>query len=267
MGRTIGWNGSAKTIAATTVQTLTWTSSDLPSTGLVALHLCFLAAGNILSDITRLRWKAGGVTIGDCTVDQLRSFIEATSPGNYAPATSAQAITIPFYDLLQPTRDMQDMQQFPAGQPCTVEVTLGSGSAAGSALIGWTQNNDIRPVYYPRLLSSATGLPVSVSNGRVPFTELGEFRGFSLSTVGLNRVRCVAGGTELVNVSGVQTNGGDLFNEANRLAGVQTITDPIWCLLDSGRSAPPGDSFFELDTTSATAAGEICVYGRDLQRV
>lgn len=271
MGRRYGYNGSAKTIAATTAQTLTWTSSELPSSNVLAFHIALRVAGNTLADLDRIRVKAGSVTIVDCSATQLLSFNEQFSSGNYAAATTAQALTIPFWDLLANTAQEEDLQQFPYGAPATVELTTGAGTAAGSAFIGWTMADPrIRPMYYPRLLSSGHGVGVSAVNGRAQFTEPGELQAIGIPSAGLLRARILASGEELFNMQGlglVATAQGDMVNEASRLYGVNANNGVVWARLQSGAPANPGRSFVELDTAASewSATGELTIYGRDTQ--
>lgn len=272
--RTYGYNGSPKATAAST--TVTFTQADMPNSGISKLLLVTGPATNINSDITRIRVKAGGSTIYDLTGVQLSNFIERTSKANVGTyqAAACQNISIPFCDLLQPTADLQDEQQFPYGQPPTVEIVGGAGWAAGFIYLGWVLTN-VRPRWYPRLLSQGHGIAATAVNGRMAFNEPGDFRGFCIptGTYGtplLNRVRCVANGQELLNLPGglLGTVTGDMLGEAQRTDGngLPTATpDPTWIILDSGAPALAGHSFFEVDQTGAAAAGEICIYGRSPQ--
>lgn len=272
--RTFGYNGSGKTIAASS--TVTFTQNDMPSTGLVKLIYVSGPAANIISDITRIRVKAGGSTIYDLTSTQLTNFITAQSKANAADyqAAAVQQLVIPFCDLTRPYLDEQDQQQFPYGQPPTVEIVYGAGGAAGVGYMGWVLSNQ-RPRYYPRLLSSAHGIAATAVNGRAPFTDPGEFKGFSVATGTygtplLNRVRCVVNNQELLNLPGglLGTVTGDMLGEAQRTenGGAPTTTaDPAWLFFETGMPANPGVSYIELDQTGAAASGEICIYGRSPQ--
>ena len=269
MTRLYDQNGSTKSIAATTVQTITYTASDIPGDGVVAYHIAMSAAGNTLADITSIVLKAGGSPIYSLSAAQLINFTEATSPANYASGTAAQRITIPLYDLRERIEEVADTQQFPRGQLPTLEVNLGSGSASGSMVCSWTRTT-VAPVYYPRLLSIAHGFPVAAGyNLRMPFNTPmrpgAGFQGFSFPSAGLSRLKCVVSGVQLMNVFGAAwaASSGSPLQELQANTQANSVADPAWSLWRGVGPAVQGDSYIEVDLDGTQAAGgQVCIYDR-----
>lgn len=255
--RKTSFNGSAKVIAVGVAQTLTFSGADVEGDGVVAYHFVEQAAGNILSDIDRVRVKASGVTIFDVSMNQLRAMCEALSPANLAPATTRQSFTIPLCLLDEFGADRQDVCQFPRGAAPTIEILFNTGAAAGGLLCGWTKSN-VTPQFYPRFLSSSTGIALNAANTnwRVNIADPGIVYGYTVATVGLARLRLLLSGEEAVNMQGAAAAAGigDMLLESQSLWRAHTITDPIYQRVTLGRPANPGSSFFELDTSTAVVA-------------
>lgn len=258
------FNGATKTIAATTAQTLVWSGNDLPARNLVALCLVIQNTGNTLADLTRFRVKAGGQTIVDLTTTQLRAFLEQHSPANSVVATSAAHILIPFFDGREPYEELADRQQAPVGDPLSVEVTTNTGTAAGTAIMGWA-TTDQPAERFPRYLSQAHQIPQNATNGRLAFNTPGTLRGLCVPLAGVKRLRVVASGEQLWNTTGADTGtaSGDMILEANRWSGaLASVTSDAWLKFPPAIMARPGSSYVELDTdgTNWVAAGEIAIY-------
>jgi hypothetical protein len=255
--RKTSFNGSAKPVLVTTAQTITFTGSDVEGDGVIAYHFVEQAAGNILSDIDRIRVKASGVTIYDVTMNQLRAMCEGLSPANLAPATTRQSFSIPFCLLDEFGEDRQDVCQFPRGASPTIEIVFNTGSAAGGLYCGWTKSS-VTPQYYPRFLSSSTNLTASTAatNWRVNVADPGNVYGFTSFTTGLARLRLLLSGEEALNVQGAAaaTGVGDMFLESQSLWRAHSITDPIYQRVTLGRPANPGSSYFEMDVSTAVVA-------------
>lgn len=269
--RRIDWNGSTKTIAATTAQTLIWSGSDLPGSRVVAYLLAMSGTTNILTDIDRIRVKARGASIYDMTTAQLRFFTQATSPSNLLQAGTELGLIIPFFDGTRLEEEEQDQSQFPEGETPQVEVVMNTGSAAGTAVMGWIlTDQDAR--YYPRLLSQAHNIAASATNGRMAFSTTGVFRGLSTPITGLNRLKIQAGlvrgrdveDVQLANVAGVGwgTGAADMALDSTRWkSGAANTADPAWHLFKTGGMAAPGRSYIEADTGAGwSATGEVCVF-------
>jgi len=265
MARRTDHNGKTVAIAAGVVQTLTWTSSDLPGERTVAYHVGFSGAGNDLGDVTRIRASANGANIINCTPEQLRAYLESYSKGTIILGAAETRFTIPFCMLDAPMPDMQDTSQFPRASQVQLELTLAATAVAGSATVAYTES-DMEPTTFPRLLASSMNIPASTQNQRFNFQENGVVRGFAIPQTGVDRCRLVLGGEVVTWLPGAQYLGvtfGSLLAEAERIYGSgQTLTTTIFSQISVGRPAPSNSSFIELTTGAAWAgvANEITLY-------
>jgi hypothetical protein len=250
------YNGSAKTIVASTVQTLTFTGAEIPGSGVVAFHLYMTgASANKLANLTRIRIKANSQTIMDFSPsDHFRAFIERVSRANYAYPTTAQRLTIPFY-IPDGKGDHRYASQFPKNAIPTIEVVTNSSVVAGTLVCGWTRT-DLEPKLYPKLLGIVLNLAASVTNYTFPISTDGEVRGYGIPTTGLNRVKLVLDDVVRHQVDGT------LVLEDQQLENPETITDPVFHKLHGTQPAPPGRSYFNLDSGSSWvgAANEVLLW-------
>ena len=269
------FNGSAKTVAAST--TVTFTPSDIPSEQVVAYHLLSWAtdgAGNAFDTIDRIRVKANGVTRWDVTGGMFANLVEKTFWSNPLYASTFQCLTIPFFNVLNHDEDIADQCQFEPGANASIEIVYGSGAEAGSVFCGWTQTN-IAPRFYTKYYGQQMNIANGAVNGRFNLSEGGGIMGFGIPMLGLSRMRLVLNGTQWINLPGmdyVAAASQGLIGEAQRYATalVPTGTVPLnhFHLMttkpENGIPAAPGQSFVEIDTNGASAwagvANEFSIY-------
>lgn len=255
------YSAQGKAIAASS--TTTFTSSDIPSTGIFRYHLGWTGSSRI-DHLTRLRVKANGVSIYDLSPAMLRAFIRRFSKANYptplavipnsntigtaSASTTSQAgastrrFTIPF-DLLDAEGDIDFdvakmgtaegrlQTQFPPGSQVTIELQWGSSASAGTCFCAWSETK-VPARYYPKLYASQMNIAASIANGRYNVQDDGEVRAIGVNTVGLERLKLVLGGTQLFHAQGVQTGAavatGDLIAEAEQLDnGFTELSDAL----------------------------------------
>lgn len=250
MGRYVDWSAAPKVTAASVP--VQWTGNDIPANGVVAYHVEFTGAGMTYGDVTRIRVKSQGVTIIDLDNAHFTAFIQRFTKTNRVLAAADTFFTIP---LWLPEKEAEsddegaDICQMPRGGAPTVELQIGAGGAAGTALIGYTVS-DIAPKWYPVIVGSALQIAASTANGKYPLFEPGGVKAFSINTTGLDRVKLVLAGIQKYHSDGV------LAQAVQDDRNLATTLNPIW--LDVGgrdlkglMSAPAGSSYLEL----ATAAG------------
>jgi len=258
MTRVYDFSGSRKTIAATTAQTLIFNGSEIESQGVVAYHLLFDGAGNILSDVDAIRVKANGQTIIDVSEDELRAFYSRFA--GFDLAASATRFTIPFYSLEAPNEALADVSQFPVGAEATIEVDMNTGSAAGGLKCAWTKS-DVAPQMYPSLIAQQMGIGASAQNERFSFSTTGILQGFGIANDGtteIGRLKLVLSGIQVLHApgteyiaAGVHTDG---LAELQAYTGREDVTNPLFIKLNTGIAAAYGSSYFELTTGASWAA-------------
>lgn len=291
MGRIVDYNATGKTIAAST--TVTFTSSDIPSSGVVAYHVTMTGVGNSFNAIDRIRVKANGIVFYDITSALFRSFVQRwTNGGTRYPAgniiqnlgTPGTAVnwrrfTIPFCMLDYEKHEEQDVCQFPVGSNVTIEIVFNANGVAGSAFCGWTET-DVHPRCWPKLYSNQMNIGASQTNGRYAFAEDGVLRGFGIETTGLSRFRAVANGRQIYHAAGQPADSASvtedaMFLETEQVFGLPTpalaggtaaqdnsVQDPSWIKVHAGETGSAGRTFVELGTTTAFvgAASELGIY-------
>lgn len=249
MARRRDYSAQSKTIAAST--TNTFTSSEIPSTGVLAYHLGWTGTSRI-DHLTRIRVKANGVSIYDLSPAMLRAFIRRFSKSNYPTplaaipnsnvigtasisttsqaGTSRQRFTIPFCLLDAMSDGERDATQFPPDSQVTIELQWGASGAAGSLFCGWTQT-DQPAQFYPKLYGSQMNIAASTANGRYNLQDDGLIRAVGVNTVGLERLKVVLAGEQIFHGQGIQVAGtatGDLISESEQLDnGYSEISDAL----------------------------------------
>jgi len=291
VGRIVDYNAAGKTIAAST--TVTFTSSDVPSSGVVAYHFGMTGAGNTFNAIDRIRVKANGIVFYDITSALYRSFIERWTNGQTRyPANQVinnlsaagtpvdwRRFTVPFCMLDYEKHEEADVVQFPVGSNVTIEIVFNANAGAGSMFCAWTET-DVHPRAYPKLYSSQMNIAASNTNARYPFSEDGVIRGFGVETTGLGRARLVANGRQIYHAQGQPANSttvteDDLVLETEQVFGLPTpavaagtaaqdssIQDPTWVKIQAGETGSSGRTYFECATTAAWsgATSELGIY-------
>ena len=264
MARKTDFFGQAKAIAAGATQTLTWTTTELPSDGVIAYHVAMSGDGvgsNDLSDVSRIRVSANGANIINETPTQLRSYLESYSNGNITLDANETRFTIPLLMLDAMLPDYQDLCQFPMSSPVQLELTIaGAGAVAGNALVSFTLSN-ITPQCFPRRLAQVMNIGAGVQNQRFQFQENGVVRGIHVPRTGINRIRMVIDGDDVTHEPGPDFNDqanlfGDLSRESQRIYGDgEFITTSGYTRISKGSPAPTQRSYIELATDLANWAG------------
>lgn len=157
----------------------------------VSIAAALLGGANILS---RIRVRAGGQTIIDCTPYELAEFITQLSDGHPGIGAgvgssfiggafglkNAISFRIPFTMLDSLSEDEQDLCQFPLNQNPSIEITTGSSATSSMYATVASTVTDIMPKLKPKLLAQAMNVPASASSFRVPISESGLIRAVGL---------------------------------------------------------------------------------------
>lgn len=251
MASLVQFNAGTKPIAVTTAQTVVFTSSDIPGTGVVKYIVRTTGANNSLSSaINRIRVKAGGQTWWDVLPIQMRRMMERLSRANQLPVAANLRFQIPLL-FLDAKGDERYNAGFPAGQAPTIEVQTDATSTAGTARIGW-EISTIQPQWALKFLSSQGNIGPSVTNGRIPITQDGLIRGVSLpvvSATGLLRAKLVLGGVEIFNLA--QDELIEWQSTEDPGDNITTVPTHMFLKLATPLGAPIGNSYFEVDTGAA----------------
>jgi hypothetical protein len=245
MGVVYNYNAGAKTIAATTAQTISWSATDVSGDGSAAYYFAFTSgSNNDYGSLSRARIKASGSTIVDVAQAHLTAYIQRMSTSKWAMAGADTEFTVPLYTL-----DSKGPERyaagFPNGQSPTLEVVLDGTGAAGTIEAGWRLYEGQFP-FYSMLLGSQLNIAASATNGRFPITQPGLFRGFSVDITGLDRLRLVINGKQLINLSG------SILEQSQAMEGQDggTSGSPLFFKVDEMLPITAGNSFVEIDTGS-----------------
>jgi hypothetical protein len=206
MARWHGFNATTKVLGASAVVTFQPTEIPFPvaGRGLAELGICLVdatgtdsIATGIVSNLSRIRVRAGGATIFDCSAYALSELISQLQTSEIGTGNSANAlaflggawglknsvsIRIPFGVIDAESEDECDLSQFPLGKLPSVELTCTAAMTASSfASMFWTQT-DILPLWSPKLLGQAMNVPASAVSMNVQITEPGLIRAVGLNT-------------------------------------------------------------------------------------
>jgi ABC-type cobalt transport system substrate-binding protein len=272
MARRATFFGSAKTVAVTTAQTITFTSSEIDGAGVIGYFIGFGTAGNDYQDLDRVRVRAGSQILVDLTANELLAYNAAYSKANFnESAIGQQTIYIPLNLLDAPTDDARDACQFPPGAEPILEVVTLNTTVAGSMIVGW-EVTDVDPEYFPRLISKTTTSPVSTRNNSLVFSDTGKIRAIVMPTAGVDRAELTVSGERAWSMPGAQFNAiayGDLLSHKDADVFGIPISPPIGnkyaChSCDLGLAAASGASNLIFDTGAGwTANQEIAIYSVD----
>lgn len=243
MGVVYNFNAGLKTIANAVAQTITWSATDVAGDGAAAYSFAFRSgAGNDYGSLSRARIKASGSTLVDVAQAHLTAYIQRMSTSKFAMAGADTEFTVPLYTL-----DSKGPERYAAGfangQSPTLEIVLDGTGAAGTIEAGWRLYEGQFP-FYSMLLGSQLNIAASATNGRFPITQPGLFRGFSIDITGLNRLRLVINGKQLINLSG------PLLEQSQAMEGQDGGTggSPMFFKVDEMLPITAGNSFVEIDT-------------------
>lgn len=265
MGRKTKFFGAPKTIVVTAAQTITFSSSEVDSTGVIAYLFAMQPAGNTVSDIDRVRIRAGSQVLVELTQAQLLAFQTAYSPANFFDPLASQAFVIPLNLLDAPVPDAQDMCQFPPGAEAQIEIVFLSSTVAGTIVVGWTLS-DVKPKFFPRMYTRSSTIPASTRNSPFSFSDSGVVRGICFSTLGVDRAELTISGVPGFLMPSVAFQGlayGDMLLEKDILdyGNQATTLNVAWHAVDLNLPAANGSSNLQLDTGAAWPPNsEIALY-------
>lgn len=271
MARTGSYLGSPKAIANLVAQTLTWTSSEIDSTGVTGFTLGLQPVGNTIAIVDRVRVRAAGQVILEMTLAQLLAYQASYSRANFADATTGTKLYIPLNMLDGPTMEARDQCQFPPGAEAQVEIVLLATAVTGTAVLGWTISTQV-PRFFPRILTSSSNITAAANkNAKFLFSESGIIRAIGFDTRGVDRAELTVSGQRAWNLPGAVFQGlayGDLLAEkdvsefGDAVAATQNYRYHAVDLLIPGAN---GSTNLILDTTAAWpgTTSEISVYAVD----
>jgi hypothetical protein len=244
--------GSTKAVAAS--GTCIFTGAEIPSDGLLALHISMSGTGGVLggTGLLRVRVKRGSEYIIDIAAQYLGAFLQRFSSGKVTITQGTTTrFTIPLNLIDAPTNAQADVCQYPPGENFTLELVFG---AAGAAVVevNYTYTDDVPALFYPRLYGTVVPVAGTTTQGVWPISEDGEIRGLGLVLAGLDRLQLVLGREIVQDISNVQ--GG--FLESQWLDNGGATTNPAWLRVDAGRNAPSGSSSIKAGMTSYGAGNE-----------
>lgn len=246
MGQTTyNFNAGGQQVFAATAQTVVFNASEIASDSVAAYYIT-VDNGDVLTTIDRVRVKAAGATILDMSIAELAAYWQRASRSNFTVNTAVDtSLTIPLYTL-----DAKGAERyasgFPRGQAATVEVVRNATGAAGTMFCGWRLYNQPFP-FYTVATGTQTNAPAGSVNFRVPLNAAGLLRFYGLNITGLDRLRLVVNGQQLVDMSGAQ------LLESQQMEGLDggTAGDFMTFKLDEMIPITAGNSYAELTTTGA----------------
>ena len=250
------FQGSSKTIANLVVQTLVFTPQDLESAGLVQLMFATTGAANTASVVAdRIRVRAGGDVIIDCSWAQMQAFQQRWSNRFVANADADTTFSIPLNFLDAPrgmTGEQQDRCQFPPNREIQVELTTTAAAVTGTIMAGWKQTD--RPAEcFQRYYSSVLNIPGSATNARYNFAEPGILRGLTLPQANISRAELYVSDRQAWRLPGPTFAGGtstDLLSQKDFFEDGVTETATKHHSVDLGIPAAAGSSYLLLDTAA-----------------
>jgi len=238
------YNAASKTIAGSTAAVYSFGASEIAGSGVAAFYLSLSGTNCDYGSIVSVKVKSGGSPIVSILQAHLTAFIQRMSTSKWAMAGADTAFTIPLYTL-DAKGDERYASGFPNGQSPTVEVEVDGTGSAGTLTCGWRLYEGSFP-FYPLLLGSALNFAASTTNQRFPITQGGLFRGFSISTTGVDRVRLVINGRQIWNLSGAQ-----LVQSQAMEGGDGGSTNEMFFKSDELTPITSGNSFIEMDLGSS----------------
>jgi hypothetical protein len=272
MARRANFFGSSKPIAATTAQTISFTSSEIDGAGVIAYVISLGVATNDYVDLKRVRVRAGSQVLIDLSANELLAYNAAYSKANFnESAGGVQTIYIPLNLMDGPTDDARDACQFPPGAEPLVEIDTFNTTALGSCIIGW-ETTDVEPEYFPRIIGKTTTSPVSTRNNSLVFSDTGKIRAIIMPTAGIDRAELTVSGERAWNMAGTQFNAiayGDMITAKDYDVFGLPVTPPLGITYachscDLGLPAASGASNLIWDTGAGwTANSEIAIYSVD----
>lgn len=223
-------NKGSKATAASTAETITFTSGDVLGTGVKAYHMNMTGTAGDLDSLTTLVVKAAGQNIWSVNETAHRAFIQSMAPSNFDEANGDTRATIPLYFVDRPKSDPTKFNcGFPNGQAPTLEISKdNTQSGAGTMFMGYTWDDDPAklPAWYPMFIAQDTNAGASAADAWTPISQKGYVAGFSVLTTELTSFRLQLNGKDVVDLNVAQ------LLEAQQLGNTDVVTSPIFFRLD-----------------------------------
>jgi hypothetical protein len=253
----ISYRTSTETVAAATLQTITFSDAVLPQGGIQDLFIVTTGVNNHLgSAIDLVRVKLNGVAWIDLPALQLRALIEALAPANTVPPSGTLRFTIPCSLPRFQLPAFRGLIGIPFGARTSVEIQFNAANAsAGTAQANWRMLSG-PPTHMMRAIQSTTQVAANSTSARIEIkTGLDPVVGFTLPLVGsggITRCRIVqmVDGQENQIVHAAQ---GGLI-ESQFLENPVSVTSAIFLRLPDGPYVMPPGSYIEVDTGASSAA-------------
>lgn len=261
MGRVVSFQGGSKAVAPSATQTIVFTPQDLESAGLV--NLMFAWGGTTVNTnavIDRVRVRAGGDLLFDCTFAELQAYQQAYSKRMVGDLAANVFFNIPLHMMDAPREEDQDLCQFPPNREIQVEVVCTTGAGAGMTLTaGWVLS-DVPPALYPRYYSQVLNFAAIANNQRFPFVEAGIIRGVTFAVAGISRAELFISGKSAFRLPGPvfsgATGAGDLLAQQDYFTNGLTQTTRTHKKVHLNLPASPGNSYLLMDTNGFAGTAE-----------
>lgn len=233
------------TKAATTAETLTFTSDMLPWREVAAFQIRLTGTDDDIDSLTRIRVKAGSHVIWDTDEVHFEALLQRITPGHTDYVAADTSLTIPFFDPRVPGL-AKFTGQFPwqLGEP-SVEIVTDATGGVGTVGISALLVKGIPMTHYHSFLAKRMEVAASSTNAGVAFSSGGGMKGFTINTTGLDRIIMTLPGLGVV-VMGIGTS----LIECERIENSDVRTNPLAYLFDREVPAPIGS-----ELVLATGAG------------
>lgn len=261
MGRVLSFQGGTKAVAPSATQTIVFTPQDLQAAGLV--RLLFAWGGTTVNTnavIDRVRVRAGGDLLFDCTFAELQAYQQAHSKRMVADLAANTFFSIPLYMMDAPKEDEQDLCQFPPNREIQVEIVCTTGAGAGMTLLAGWELSDVMPQYYPKYYSSVMNFVATANNQRFPFVDAGIVRGVCFAVAGMARAELIISGKSAFLLPGPVFGGaagaGDLIGSQDYFNNGLTQTTRTLKKVHLNAPAAQGNSYLLADTSGFAGTAE-----------
>lgn len=240
-------NQTNKTVNATTAETYQWTPNEVSQLSQRSIGWETTTADNDLTAVDEFRVKS--VRYGlilDILTAQMRVWQEAETPQNLIPSTSSL-----FFGMEFSLKGLPGVSVgLPEAADTSYEVVSNNTNAAGSIRV--FGNDQVKPQFYPRFITQASGVGASAALARIPLNcPEGFLYGISVPIVGATGIlnlRVVVNGTTLIGWSNQQA----LIQQARTYSPASLTTD-LWLRMPTLLPVTPGDSYVEVQTGAGAA--------------
>jgi len=249
-----GQYGSAKAVAATTAQTITWNVSDIPNGGYAALTFLTTGVNNHLGattpGVSRIRVKDNNMPLIDVGPTAIRTFMEAESPSNTIPVTNQLRWT-----LMTSLPGFPFRTGIPFGRKTSVEVDFNAAnSSAGDIKLGYDMLN-LPPEYEFKMLTQQTNVAATATRGHVTLPTAPDELLYGVifpivGATGITRAEVVVAGQQVCDLDQ------GLLLEGSQRTNPGTLTTTFFRRMSEFRPLTAGNSYIKLTTGAGAAVGD-----------